>query len=341
MDQPSNILAPPDVRAWREAAARAGARVAVVAGSFDIFQPGNLQAVRVAARQADRVCVVVDADERRQRRDWAWNSAQTRTESVGHLRAAAAVLPLTAGQAAAGLRGLRPYRLVDCLAQEAALPLHAIARALADGIANLPPLAGCFTQDISDRLLRNETPVPVAPFACVSLPGSADLARFHEQRRGRILVTVNGCFDILHLGHLRMLARAREMGDALAVMINNDDSVRAYKGPTRPVFPASFRLTALDALASVSFVYPFAGDNPLALLAEIRPDIHVKGGTYDEERVRAERELLAGWGGRVEFYPLVEGYSTSDLIKRTQGVREKAEHSTSNIQRSTKSLNSS
>lgn len=319
MDQPSKVLSPAGLRAWREGAAGSGGSVAVVVGSFDIFQPGNLAALRAAARKASRVCVVVDADERRQNRSWAWNSAETRTESAAYLRDASAVICLTADQAASGLGGLRPYGLVDCLARPAVTQLQNLARALADSVDDLPPVAGCFTQDISDRILRSETPVPVAPSAGASPPGPRDLARLQQRRRGKILVTVNGCFDILHLGHLRMLAQARRMGDELVVLVNDDASVRAYKGPSRPVFPAPFRLTALQALDSVSLAYPFSGDNPLEWLARIKPDIHVKGGTYEEERVRAERELLAGWGGRVEFCPLVEGYSTTDLISKARG----------------------
>jgi rfaE bifunctional protein nucleotidyltransferase chain/domain len=317
-DCSAKILTSADIKFWREAAARPGEPIAVVAGSFDIFQPGNLLALRTAARQAGRVCLVVDADELRQTRDWAWNSAKARAESAAHLRDAAAVLPLTAGQAEAGLRALQPYRLVDCLAQAAVLPLHQFARALAAGLTDLPPLANCFTQDISDRIHRNATPVPLPPAAGYALPTAADIERLQQKRKGRRLVTVNGCFDILHLGHLRMLAQARRMGDELVVLVNDDASVRAYKGPTRPVFPIEFRLAALQALESVSLALPFSGDNPLELLARIKPEIHVKGGTYEEARVRQERELLAGWGGRLEFCPLVAGYSTTGLIAKAR-----------------------
>ncbi len=314
----SKILPDPArIRAWRTAGASAGG-VAVVAGSFDIFQPGNLLALRAAARRAGRVCAVVDADEQLQNRSWAWNSAEARTESVAHLRDAAAVLCLTADQAAAGLGALRPYVLVDCLARPAMTRLQQLARELAEGVDDLPPVAGCFSQDISDRILRNATPVPVASVPDGPTPGQADLDRFRPRRGRPTLVTVNGCFDILHLGHLCLLARARRLGDDLVVLVNDDDSVRAYKGPTRPVFPAPFRLAALRALDSVSLALPFSGDTPLEWLARLQPDIHVKGGTYEEERVRAERELLAGWGGRIEFCPLVAGYSTTGLINKAR-----------------------
>lgn len=318
MDQSNKIMTLEEIRAWRSSVAQAGGTVAVVAGSFDILQPGNLAALRTAAKQASQVCVVVDMEADQQKRGWAWNSAKVRTEVAGHLRAAAGILPLAANQVEAGFRNLRPYRLADCLAQPAKTTFHQAARTLAESIIDLPPISGCFTQDISDKILRQATPVPVAPGVCAPPPKPADIGRLQRNHKGKVLVTVNGCFDILHLGHLRMLAEARRLGDELLVLINDDASVSAYKGSTRPVFPVHFRLTALNALESVTLAYPFSGDNPLALLAQIRPNIHVKGGTYEEDRVRKERELLASWGGRLEFCPMVKGYSTTDMINRTR-----------------------
>jgi rfaE bifunctional protein nucleotidyltransferase chain/domain len=312
------VLALADVRAWRNSVAKSKDAVAVVAGSFDIFQPGNLALIRAAAQDSSRVCVVVDADKHRQNRGWAWNSAEVRTESIAHLRDASAVVCLSANHAQTALNELRPYRFVDCDAQSTNTPLHQSIRILADSIVSFPPLTGCFTRDISDRILRNATPVPVDPKMCLPLPTPADIDQLLQKRNGRILVTVNGCFDILHLGHLRMLSLARQMGTDLVVLINDDASVRAYKGPTRPVFPTIFRLTALNMLHSVCLAYAFTGDNPLSLIERIRPDIHVKGGTFEEERVRQERELLESWGGQVKLCPLVDGYSTTEIINRTR-----------------------
>jgi D-beta-D-heptose 7-phosphate kinase/D-beta-D-heptose 1-phosphate adenosyltransferase len=131
-----------------------------------------------------------------------------------------------------------------------------------------------------------------------------------------VRVTVNGCFDILHIGHLRFLAAARAMGGALTVLINDDASVARYKGPTRPVFPEGFRSAALKALVSVDDVVMFAEDEPLAAIAAVKPDIHVKGGSFEPERVRHERELVARWGGRLVGTPLEEGFSTSSYIQK-------------------------
>lgn len=127
-------------------------------------------------------------------------------------------------------------------------------------------------------------------------------------------VTVNGCFDILHIGHLRFLTRARSMGDSLTVLLNDDDSVSRYKGPTRPVFPLAFRRMALLACEMVDEVIPFSGDEPLDVMRSLRPALHVKGGSFQESRVRSERELVESWGGRLECTPLEEGFSTSNYI---------------------------
>ena len=104
-------------------------------------------------------------------------------------------------------------------------------------------------------------------------------------------------------------------------MVNDDESVRTYKGQSRPIFPLAFRLRALRALSAVSAVHAFDQDTPLELLSQLRPEIHVKGGSYEEERVRSEKELLQSWGGRLEFCPLVGKYSTSELIRRTGSAR--------------------
>ena len=100
------------------------------------------------------------------------------------------------------------------------------------------------------------------------------------------------------------------------MLVNDDDSVRTYKGAGRPIFPIRFRLQALNALDAVTMAYPFSGDNPLPLLATIRPDIHVKGGSFEETRVSEERRLVESWGGRLEIIPLVKGFSTTGVVQR-------------------------
>jgi D-beta-D-heptose 7-phosphate kinase/D-beta-D-heptose 1-phosphate adenosyltransferase len=133
------------------------------------------------------------------------------------------------------------------------------------------------------------------------------------------IVFTNGCFDILHAGHLDLLAKAAAMGDVLVVGINSDDSVRRLKGPERPVNDEAFRARMLASLSMVDGVTIFDEDTPGELIASILPDILVKGGDYNPEDV-VGGETVTGHGGRVEIVPLVEGYSTTDLIRRIRAL---------------------
>jgi len=191
--------------------------------------------------------------------------------------------------------------------------LAAAAREAAAGVIPVAMLPGCSTGEIQRAINQGATPIclPGAVATEAGVPASPAVAGS--------LVTVNGCFDILHLGHVRFLAQARALGGRLTVLINDDASVRRYKGPTRPIFPLEFRRAALRALKSVDDVQAFADDTPLALLARLKPAVHVKGGTYEPDRVQAEQALLKGWGGRVAYVPLVEGHSTTDLVERSRG----------------------
>ncbi len=314
-DNRAKIISAEAIGSWRASLAQADESLAVVAGSFDIFQPGNLAIIRQAARLASRVCVIVDLKEPAREQSLIWNSPAARLEALGHLSQVAAIVRFGAPGGLDDFGQLAPYTFIDCLAQPEDL-LRGAARQQAQNIVDFPAIPGCFTRDIADRINHKTSPVPVDPAACLPLPKPTDLKQFQHKHSGRTLVTVNGCFDILHLGHLGLLEQARQQGDALIVLVNDDASIRAYKGPQRPIFPIHFRLTALRALAAVSFAYPFAGDNPLDLLAQIQPNIHVKGGSYEDARVRQEQALLSSWGGRLVFQPLLAGYSTTDLINR-------------------------
>jgi D-beta-D-heptose 7-phosphate kinase/D-beta-D-heptose 1-phosphate adenosyltransferase len=134
------------------------------------------------------------------------------------------------------------------------------------------------------------------------------------QASGKKVVFTNGCFDVLHPGHLDLLTRARSLGDALVVAINSDNSVRRLKGPNRPVFPENERREILSALSVVDYVCTFDEDTPLEAILEIRPDILVKGADWTNNIV-GSREV-EGWGGKVVTLPLVEGHSTSGIIER-------------------------
>ena len=132
------------------------------------------------------------------------------------------------------------------------------------------------------------------------------------------IVFTNGCFDLLHRGHVYNLSRAREIGDILVVGLNSDASVSKLKGPGRPVNPQQARAEVLAAMAFVDFVIIFHEDKPLSLISAVRPHILVKGGDYTVEEVVGYREVTS-WGGSVKIIPLLEGYSTSSMIDKTSG----------------------
>lgn len=134
---------------------------------------------------------------------------------------------------------------------------------------------------------------------------------------GARLVFTNGVFDLLHVGHVRYLAQARELGDALVVAINSDRTVRELKGPDRPVFDQAERAEILAALRHVSYVTIFDDVSPRSLIAKLLPDVLVKGGDYKLDEIHGREEVEAA-GGRVISLPFVDGASTTTLIKRMQ-----------------------
>lgn len=139
------------------------------------------------------------------------------------------------------------------------------------------------------------------------------LALFRKE--GKRVVFTNGCFDILHRGHVEYLAAARAHGDVLIVALNSDDSVRRLKGPGRPINPVEDRAAVLDALRAVDFVIVFDEDTPYRLIEAVEPDVLVKGGDYTVETV-VGADLVQARGGRVVIVPLLAGRSTSGLLAR-------------------------
>jgi len=132
---------------------------------------------------------------------------------------------------------------------------------------------------------------------------------------GQRLVFTNGCFDLLHVGHVRYLAAARLEGDALAVGVNSDASVHRIKGPRRPIVPEAERAEVLAALACVDFVTVFTEPDPLRVILAVQPAVLVKGGDWPEEAVIGAEEVKRN-GGRVVRVPVVEGAGTSRIIDR-------------------------
>jgi len=143
--------------------------------------------------------------------------------------------------------------------------------------------------------------------------------------QGKTIVTTNGAFDILHLAHVKTLERAKKEGDFLMVLLNSDRSIRNYKGEGRPIIPEQERAEMLAALGCVDYVIIFDEDMPLGILDTIKPKIHVKGGTFVEERIRKEKELLEKWGGVFKNFEVEDGFSTTNIINRVlekNGFRE-------------------
>lgn len=139
---------------------------------------------------------------------------------------------------------------------------------------------------------------------------------FHPQfREENRMVFTNGCFDLLHRGHIYYLSRARELGDLLVVGLNSDASVSLLKGPGRPINKLEARAEVLGALACVDYIIPFEEDTPLQLIISLEPQILVKGGDYKVADIVGYREVTSR-GGIVKTIPLLEGYSSSSIIDR-------------------------
>ena len=132
---------------------------------------------------------------------------------------------------------------------------------------------------------------------------------------GTGMVFTNGCFDLLHLGHVTYLAQARSLGDFLVVALNDDASITRLKGPTRPVHSLADRAGVIAALASVDYVISFGSDTPLHCIQQLRPQWLVKGGDYAPRAIVGAQEV-PHWGGQVKCLPFVEGYSSSAVIAR-------------------------
>ncbi|HUJ10562.1 MAG TPA: adenylyltransferase/cytidyltransferase family protein [Verrucomicrobiae bacterium] len=137
------------------------------------------------------------------------------------------------------------------------------------------------------------------------------------RRKGKRIVATNGCFDLLHFGHVSYLQRAKKLGDFLVIGLNGDASVRELKGPHRPLVPQKQRAAVLAALACVDAVVVFPQVRAHRFLAAIQPDIYVKGGDYRPETFDPrERAVLSAIGSRIRILPFVKGFSTTGLIKK-------------------------
>jgi len=135
------------------------------------------------------------------------------------------------------------------------------------------------------------------------------------RREGQTVVFTNGCFDLLHGGHIRLFREAKRRGDVLVVALNTDASVRKLKGPSRPIFPLKERLEVLSAVADIDYLTWFAENTPRKIIAALLPDVLIKGGDWTPDEVVGKAEIEAA-GGRVVIVPYFKGHSSTSIIDR-------------------------
>jgi D-beta-D-heptose 7-phosphate kinase/D-beta-D-heptose 1-phosphate adenosyltransferase len=186
-----------------------------------------------------------------------------------------------------------------------------VAAAAAAVVVEKPFTATCSLDELAARI----TGEPIHRNDLAALQAAVNEYR----NRGRRVVFTNGCFDILHRGHIAYLEQARRLGDVLIVGVNTDDSIRRLKGPTRPINSLVDRIRVLSALSSVNHVISFDDDTPHRLIEAIRPDIFVKGGDYTRATL-PEASLVERYGGAVKILPFVADRSTSGMIHRISNV---------------------
>ena len=139
--------------------------------------------------------------------------------------------------------------------------------------------------------------------------------RSRLKKQGKKVVFTNGCFDLLHRGHIHLFTGAKKHGDILLVAVNDDSSVGRLKGPSRPIFPLDERLEILEAIETIDYLVPFSEDTPQKIIASLLPDILIKGGDWKPEEVVGKSEVEEA-GGKVIIVPFLSSYSSSSLIDR-------------------------
>ena len=138
------------------------------------------------------------------------------------------------------------------------------------------------------------------------------------KRDGKTVLFTNGCFDLLHRGHVHLLRQSKNLGDILIVAVNSDRSVREIKGPTRPILPEIDRLSLISAMEMVDYVILFEEPDPYRVIKALRPNVLVKGGDWGEDEVVGS-DVVKQNGGRVELVPYLKGFSTSEIIEKVRG----------------------
>jgi rfaE bifunctional protein kinase chain/domain/rfaE bifunctional protein nucleotidyltransferase chain/domain len=201
--------------------------------------------------------------------------------------------------------------LVLALAAGTPLPTAVeLAQAASDVVVGRPGTSVCGTGELAERVAAAEGP----------LLDAASLAAIVDEQRvaGRRVVFTNGCFDVVHRGHVASLNQAKRLGDVLVVALNSDDSVARLKGPGRPLNPLADRAAVIGALSCVDHVTAFDADTPAELLELLRPDVYAKGGDYTPEMLR-ESATVAGYGGQLVILDYLPDRSTTSLVDRIRG----------------------
>lgn len=265
----------------------------------------EISGARLAAVTLDREGAVVLERERVPYRTRSRPAARGCPSGAGDTFAAAFALALAAGA--------DTPEAAEIAATAAAL----VAAREGTSICTAAELRGQLMTEEGEGMLEKSLPHPAALRERLA-------AELEEQRRrGRRIVFTNGCFDILHRGHVTYLRRARELGDLLVVGVNSDAGIRRLKGPARPINTLEDRLAVLAALRFVDHLVPFDEDTPHELIRLVRPDIFVKGGDYTRERL-PEASLVEELGGVVRILPLIEDRSTTSMIDRIRGTNPSA-----------------
>jgi D-beta-D-heptose 7-phosphate kinase/D-beta-D-heptose 1-phosphate adenosyltransferase len=146
---------------------------------------------------------------------------------------------------------------------------------------------------------------------------TADLVKIRNQlkHKGRKVVFTNGCFDLLHSGHIHLFREAKKKGDVFVVAVNDDASIKKIKGTSRPIFPLKERIEILGAIEEIDYLTSFSEETPQKIIAQLLPDVLVKGGDWKPEQVVGKKEVEEV-GGKVVIIPYLEGSSSSEIVKR-------------------------
>jgi D-beta-D-heptose 7-phosphate kinase/D-beta-D-heptose 1-phosphate adenosyltransferase len=323
------IVTPAVLRALADLQARWSRALVIDARRLDRYRGAGATAVKPNYAEAARLLGAGALDGFRDRADGIARHGDRLLERTG---AQIVAVTLDCEGAVVFERGRAPYRTYaravrsGCVAGAGDTYTAALALALAAGaptaaaaelaaaaaavVVGKERTATCTAQELREQVLAEGK----------FFADRARLAACVEahRRQGRRVVFTNGCFDILHRGHITYLNRAKALGDVLVVGVNSDDSIRRLKGPSRPINTLDDRIQVLAALSCIDHLVAFDEDTPCNLVGVVRPDVFVKGGDYTRDRL-PEAAVVEAYGGRVQILPYLADRSTTGIIERIQG----------------------